>query len=121
MLQLLDSVLLTHEQLTNNPDLLFAVDRERFCDFEFQALVMIKYTYLPYKDILAYEEEVYKALKGIEGFPLLRWSGAWGDTFCIVMDYMGCNFESLKYYYPDVFDSETVAVFAVQMVSFMPF
>ncbi len=99
-----------------SPDLLFALDHGRCYEYAFQAIVMIKYTHTACKELLVNEEAVYKAMKGVKGFPTLRWSGEWEDSFCVIMDYMGCDFLQLKHGYSGSFDAETVAVYAVQMV-----
>lgn len=72
-----------------------------------------------WQDELLWEEQVYKALNGAHGFPGLRWSGESEGMYWIVMDYVGCNFERLHFVLEKEFSAQAVALFAVQMVSFI--
>lgn len=114
-----NSVAATHGCAPHVPchlGVVYARDRKQTCDYDFQSIVVIKYVDIGQKDALVHEEEVYKALEGRHGFPGLRWSGEWCGLYCIALDYVGCNFERLKHYRPDLFTPQTVAALATQMV-----
>lgn len=107
--------------LTNDTDVLYARDRRKCCDHDFQSIVIIKCIDVALKEEgLVSEAEVYDALGGRTGFATLKWIGTWGNLYCIAMDYKGCNLERLQNKFPELFDPETVAMFAVQMVSSTP-
>ncbi len=98
-------------------DIMYARDRRKCCDRDFQSIVMVKTTDIASKKSLDREIEVYKALGDTVGFPNLKSFGEWDDMCFIVMDYKGCNLERLRFNLPAYFDPPTVAMFAIQMVS----
>lgn len=70
-----------------------------------------------WQEDLVWEEQVYKAVSGTNGFPSIRWSGEAKGLYWIAMDYVGCNFERLRVVLEKEFSAQAVALFAVQMVS----
>ena len=71
--------------------------------------------------MLSHENEIYKMLQGGLGFPTIKWYGAEGEYYVMVMNLLGPSLEDLFNLCSRKFSLKTVLMLADQMVERMAY